>query len=546
MQRKRAGIYLRVSSAGQEDNYSLPTQDDGCRAWSAAHGCDVVAVYKDVWTGAEVFERPDLGRCRADMRAGAFDVLVVYALDRLSRDQNHLGLVLSEAEHAGVAWASATEDIDNSPTGKILRAVVSGMAELERMKIAERTSRGKRARVAAGKPPVGCRPPYGLVWADPANKDKLAADPETAPIVRRIFAHLAAGGSARQLAISLTAEGVPTPTRRGTHWHYSTVRAIVGHPAYTGTVEAYRWKRTRTRGKYSQTLRPAAERVAVAGAAPVLVEPEVAAAARDRLARNKTLSARNNRDPEAALLRGGYVRCGYCGHTMRVMNHKSGTLYRCETGNRDKFGCPHHCIMAGIIDGAVWERVEAVLTRPEIVATEVARLRADDPTTADMAAIDRRLAEVTRRQRNLTARLADEDDDDVAELVLADVRALADQRRRLEAERDGLAAQRAAWAGAQSRLTDLEAWCRNVAANLGAMGYAERRTAIEALGVEVRVWATDHTPRHEISMRLDVLGEEATVSGPRAASGGDPASARVDGCTPHGCAKRGGRRGGRP
>lgn len=85
------------------------------------------------------------------MRSGGFEVLLVHALDRLSRDQNHLGLVLSEAEHAGVLWHSATEDIDNSATGKILRAVIGGMDELERLKIAERTQRGKRARVESGK-----------------------------------------------------------------------------------------------------------------------------------------------------------------------------------------------------------------------------------------------------------------------------------------------------------------------------------------------------------------------------------------------------------
>ena len=91
-------------------------------------------------------------------------MLLVHALDRLSRDQNHQGLVLTEAEHAGVIWDSATEDIDNTPTGKILRAVIGGMAELERLKIAERT-RVENAHVwQAGKYNVGCRPPFGYQW----------------------------------------------------------------------------------------------------------------------------------------------------------------------------------------------------------------------------------------------------------------------------------------------------------------------------------------------------------------------------------------------
>src|SRR5829696_4561082 len=141
---KRCAIYVRVSSVGQEDNSSLGTQEASCRSYAAEHGWEVVSVYRDVFTGAAVFERLGLTELRAAMRANTFDILLVHALDRLSRDQNHLGLVLTEAEHAGVAWDSVTEDMDDSPTGRILRAVISGMAELERLKIAERTQRGKR------------------------------------------------------------------------------------------------------------------------------------------------------------------------------------------------------------------------------------------------------------------------------------------------------------------------------------------------------------------------------------------------------------------
>ncbi len=148
---RRVAVYCRVSSAGQEDNSSLDTQEAACRAHAAERGWAVVAVYREVHTGAEIFERPQLSRLRDAMRHGGFDVLVVHALDRLSRKQTHQGLILAEAEHAGVEWDSVTEDIDNSPTGQILRAVIGGMAELERLKIVERTMRGRRARVEAGK-----------------------------------------------------------------------------------------------------------------------------------------------------------------------------------------------------------------------------------------------------------------------------------------------------------------------------------------------------------------------------------------------------------
>ena len=244
-ERKRAAIYLGVSSAGQEDNWSLATQEASCRAYAKAKGWDAAAVYKDVHTGAEVFERPGLTELRAAMRAGAFDVLLVPALDRLSRDQNHQGLVLSEAEHAGVLWDSATEEIDDSPTGKILRAVIGGMAELERLKIAERTQRGMWARVAAGKIKPGPKPPYGYAWSG-EDKARFEIDPDTASIVQRLFREIESGGSARQTALGLTRDGIPTPTGRTDYWQRTSVVAIVRNPVYTGSVEAFRWQGTRS------------------------------------------------------------------------------------------------------------------------------------------------------------------------------------------------------------------------------------------------------------------------------------------------------------
>lgn len=102
----RAAIYCRVSSAGQEDNSSLGTQEERCRKFAAERGWSVVQVYKEIHAGAELFERPRLTELREAMRQRQFEVLLVHALDRLSRKQTHKGLILSEAEHAGVEWHS--------------------------------------------------------------------------------------------------------------------------------------------------------------------------------------------------------------------------------------------------------------------------------------------------------------------------------------------------------------------------------------------------------------------------------------------------------
>jgi site-specific DNA recombinase len=499
-------------------------------------------VYQDVWTGAEVFERPGLTALRTDMRAGAFDVLLVYALDRLSRDTNHQGLVLSEAEHAGVEWQSVTEDIDNSPQGKIMRAVIGGMAELERLKIAERTQRGKRARIESGKPSVGCRAPFGYRW-EAGAKERLELDPMTAPIVRRIITSIAAGTSARQMTLSLMREGVPTPSGRSAMWHVSTIRALLNNPVYGGEPAAYRWSVTKVKGKRRQRPRPEAEHVRVGPIAPALVSPEILRAARERLVVNKRTATRNNAKPEASLLRGGFARCGYCGLAMRVQNEERGTFYRCNTSSRDQHGCPHHVISAHILDRAVLDKVQLVLNRPEIVSAEVARLRRDDPTQANREAVALRLAEVERKRGNLARRVAAIDDDDLAAPLLVELTSLGKEMAALAMQQDTLNAERASWEATQSQLVDLESWCRRVARNIDLLDYEGRRMALMALGVEVRVWATSHTPRYEIKMLPDAV--PIPFSDPQTAGGVSLVSGHVDGYTHRGCARRGGHHAGR-
>ncbi len=95
----RIVIYCRVSSAGQEDNFSLETQEAACRRYAAEHGyiVDEAHVYREVHTGTELWERRVLQRAREAVRAREVEAVIAYAIDRLARDPVHLGVVVSEA-----------------------------------------------------------------------------------------------------------------------------------------------------------------------------------------------------------------------------------------------------------------------------------------------------------------------------------------------------------------------------------------------------------------------------------------------------------------
>jgi site-specific DNA recombinase len=230
------------------------------------------------------------------------------------------------------------------------------------------------------------------------------------------------------------------------------------------------------------------------GTIPAIVSRDLFEAVQARLAINKARSPRRTLDREAYLLRGGFVHCGYCGYTMSVHRKLRSTAYECVKRSRATGLCSQHGISTRILDEAVWSRVERFLTRPDIVATELERLQSDDPTQADLDAIERGISEASRKIGNLTRALAMFDDPEAAAPLVAEVEALRSQQRSLEVECVAVLARRAGWEEGQRRLADLQRWCRHVSTRLGELTYEQKRLALEALGVEIKVWKTDHEP----------------------------------------------------
>jgi predicted site-specific integrase-resolvase len=96
-------IYCRVSTKQQElEGTSLDSQEERCRQKAQELGYEVGRVTREVYTGAELWDRPLLSRDRANIRARQFQALVVYATDRLARDPIHLAIIAEECERAGV------------------------------------------------------------------------------------------------------------------------------------------------------------------------------------------------------------------------------------------------------------------------------------------------------------------------------------------------------------------------------------------------------------------------------------------------------------
>src|SRR6266511_3278084 len=198
---KRAAIYTRVSSVEQEEEgTSLDTQEAACRRFAAERGCLVEDgyVYREVFSGTVLRERPRLSVLREAVRPRGITAVICYALDRLSRNQAHIYILAEEFEEAGATLQFVTESFEDSAVGRFIRSAKAFAAEVEHEKIKERTVRGRVARAQSGKLIPGWKALYGYRWADEAKGRYVPAEPE-ATVVRRIFAASAQGKDLSQL-----------------------------------------------------------------------------------------------------------------------------------------------------------------------------------------------------------------------------------------------------------------------------------------------------------------------------------------------------------
>jgi site-specific DNA recombinase len=425
-----AAIYVRVSSKEQAENgkTSPQTQEDGCRAWATTNGFPTSPdlVFFDKHSGEELWERPALTRLREAAKRREFAVVVCHSTERLSRDAVHLGIVVQELDRQGIKVEFVTETLDDSPDAALIRMVRAYAGKIENERRKERTMRAVRARAVAGKLIPSNRPPFGYRWGPEVDangkltKVRLVVDPVTAPIVVRIYEDIAAGKSLRAVAGALTREGVPTPTRRSTHWHPTTVRDIVKLSTYWGRPMALRSQSVPLepglRPYYAHAIRRVdrAEGEVIAlpdGVAPALVSRELAEAALARLQANREFAARNNStNPHTALLRGGIGRCGYCDGALYVNHiharpqtnsrgiHGEYWVYRCRLATHTRGRCSVHAITTPRLDDAVWQAVCHLLRNPHLIERELAAMQATEAPGSDtLATIDARIADVARR-----------------------------------------------------------------------------------------------------------------------------------------------------
>ena len=168
---------------------------------------------------------------------GEYYDLLVWKFSRFTRKREHAVAFKSMLRRKGVRVVSITEHADDSPTGKLMEAIIESVDEFYSENLAEDVVRGMREAASRGFW-MTTYAPYGYkrvhVQDGPKKRPKLELNPPADAVVRRIFDMALQGKSILDIAKTLNAEGIPTSN--GKKWLKTTVHFVLTNEAYAGTV----------------------------------------------------------------------------------------------------------------------------------------------------------------------------------------------------------------------------------------------------------------------------------------------------------------------
>ncbi len=334
----KAAIYARFSSDLQSER-SIDDQVELCRAFAAREHLDVISTFSDrARSGASVFDREGLLSLMDAARDGAFNVVIVEALDRLSRDQEDLAGLWKRLKFLGVEICAVHDG-----KADIVQIGIRGLVgALYLQDLAHKVRRGMSGVVRDGRHAGGRA--YGY-RPQPGIPGKLQIVEAEADVVRRIFTDYIAGITPRAIAHALNNEDIPAP--RGQRWNASTINGnasrgagILQNELYVGRLVWNKVRMIKDPETGRRISRPNAteDRQIISVPDLTIVSDEVFEAARAR----KAGAARPESYRKQRYLLSGLLKCGACGSGMSVQGRdKSGKRRIQCSAFRESGTCNH-------------------------------------------------------------------------------------------------------------------------------------------------------------------------------------------------------------
>lgn len=236
----RAVIYSRVSTKEQVSNLSLATQQKVCREYCEREGFSVAAVFVEEGESAKSARRTKLIEMLAYCRSARprIDALVVHSLSRFSRDVFNHHQIRNALLASGTTLRSATETLDNSPSGKLVENLIAGVAQFENDVKSQRTVQGMQEANRLGR--WTWTAPLGYLNGKSRSEPSLYPDPQRFELVRKAFDLVASGAHSKADALRIVA-ALGLRSRKGAKVSAQTFWALLRNPAYAGRLRAAKW-----------------------------------------------------------------------------------------------------------------------------------------------------------------------------------------------------------------------------------------------------------------------------------------------------------------
>ena len=308
-------LYLRFSSDKQNEQ-SIEGQRRVCEEFCQRKGYTIVDEYVDRALSASknIKKRIAFQQMIADSALRQFEAVIVYKLDRFSRQRSDSAIYKSKLAQNGVKVISATENISNNPEGIILEAMLEGIAEFYSAELSQKVERGMRETAlkcnsTGGQLPLGYK----------VKNKKYVIDETEADIVRKSFQMYADGKSVAQIVDYFNENGYRTS--KGAKFNKNSFNKMLQNEKYIGV---YKYKDIR-----------------IEGGMPAIIDKKLFDEVQYQLDTNKKARARKKAKTEYLL-----TTKLYCGHCEAMLVGECGTngagkTYHYYTCHNRKFN--HNC-----------------------------------------------------------------------------------------------------------------------------------------------------------------------------------------------------------
>ena len=496
-----AALYARVSSDRQDVDLSVAAQMRALRDYANKNGYAVTREYVDEAESGRIADRPEFRKMidEATKADAPFEEILVWKFSRFTRKREHAVAFKSMLRRKGVRVVSITEHADDSPTGKLMEAIIESVDEFYSENLAQEVLRGMRESASRGFW-VGSNVPYGyskvMVQDGAKKRPTLEIDPDTSPVVKRIFDLSEAGSGLVDITRALNDDGIASP--RGRLWGKTSLHKLLVNEAYMGTL------------LWGLNSKDGADPVRVEKAFPGIVSKTQFQRVGRQL-RRRAPKVRHPRRVGSSYLLSGLVKCKTCNRALTGQFSKGGQFpyYVCQSLiKRGKEACNTPRLAARRFEEKVVRKIRSnVLTDSNIRAL----VKIVDEQMDGVASEQRkRLETIQSELANLRRRL-----DRLYDLVETTDMDINDFRPRIRDHRERQERLEAAEAEARANLGQrrkvleqvetITAYAQDMRRFLKKSGLIERRTFIESFVKEIVVTPENALIRYTVPMPEDSL-----------------------------------------